>query len=490
MHDVDVIVIGAGFGGLGAAVTLAARGHRVVVVEALDRPGGKAGIVQVDGTEWDTGPSVLTMPDALDAVFREAGTSLADEVTLRRPDPVFRYHWPDGVALDVWFDPDDTARAVGETLGAEAEADLRTFLEYARGIWDVAAPAFVYGAPPSIGTVWKLRSRGLTALTRIDPLRSMQGAIDRRVRSPHLRSLLARYATYNGSDPRVAPATLNCIAHVELTLGCYGVEGGMYALVRALVRVAERLGVELRCGEPVARITREAGRVTGVELASGERLTARAVVCNADVGHLVADLLPEGGHGLGAPREPSTSGWTALVRVPRRPERPAHEVLFPERYDQEFADLFDRDRPPAEPTVYLCAQERAHGRTGWPDHEAVFVMANAPAEPTGGSSPAARWAALRAQVLQRATGAGLLEAPEVIWERSPSDLARTFPGTRGALYGASSNSPWAAFQRPPNRVRRVPGLYLASGSAHPGGGVPLCVLSGRQAADAAAGDLS
>jgi phytoene dehydrogenase-like protein len=155
----------------------------------------------------------------------------------------------------------------------------------------------------------------------------------------------------------------------------------------------------------------------------------------------------------------------------------------------EFADIFDRGIPPAEPTVYLCAQEACHGRTGWDSDEPLFVMANAPAEPAAGPRGAEAWSRLRDTVMWRLRTAGLVaEHDAPAWERTPTDLATEFPGSRGSIYGAASNSPLAAFRRPPNRVAGVRGLYLASGSAHPGGGVPLCVLSGEAAAGALLAD--
>lgn len=187
------------------------------------------------------------------------------------------------------------------------------------------------------------------------------------------------------------------------------------------------------------------------------------------------------------------SGWTGIVRARRRvgqDARAAHTVLFPEEYLEEFADIFDRDRPPQAPTVYCCAQEPCHQRRGWADHEPVFIMTNAPPEPRGGARPAEVYTALRERALGRLRGAGLIDGDDaVVWERAPAGLAAAYPGSRGALYGASSNSLFAAFKRPANRVSGLPGLYLASGSAHPGGGMPLCVLSGRMAARHVCEDL-
>lgn len=469
----EVVVVGAGLGGLASAVELAGAGLSVTVLERAAIAGGKAGARLVQGLEVDTGPSVLTMPDVLSELFTRAGSSLDAHLTLREPAPAFRYRWPDGVILDVFADLGRTLDSVNRTLGARACRDLAQFMAYARRIWEAAAPHFVYGPAPSWGHMASLGLGELLKLRQVDPLRAMRAAIAQQVRSPHLRMLLERYATYNGSDPRSAPATLNCIAHVELALGGFGVEGGIYEVVRALQRVGEGLGVRYRFEAPVARIDASGGRVRGVVLEDGEVVPAEVVVGNADAAHVARDLLGEGvRHGLPEVAQPSMSGWTAVVRAGSRGTRPArvaHEVLFPRDYTAEFADIFDADRPPREPTVYLCAQRACHGRATWPDDsEPVFLMANAPPEPAQGPRPDAAWALLKATVRQRLLDADLLQRGDAfLWERTPTDLARQFPGSRGAIYGAASNDRFAAFRRPANRVGGVPGLYLASGSAHP-----------------------
>jgi 1-hydroxycarotenoid 3,4-desaturase len=488
VSEFDVVVIGAGLGGLAAAIELGAQGRRVVVLEAQRELGGKAGRTWIEGVEVDTGPSLLTMPEVFDALLRRAGTSLADEVELLAPDPWFRYLWPDGARLDVAHRLDETLAEVGRVFGARAEGELADYLAHAASIWEAAAPTFVLGAAPTLGRVARMGPRALPLLLRIEPLRSLRASIRARVREPHVAMLLERYATYNGSDPGRAPATLGCIAHVELARGGHGIRGGVSALVRALGRAAERVGVELRTGARVARIARSRGQVAGVELAEGGMIAARTVIANADPAHVHGALL-EGGARTGAlASEPSMSAWTAIVKARRvgPAERAAHTVLFPHDYPAEFRDVFERERPPEEPTVYLCAQERAHGRAGWDAHEPIFAMVNAPPEPAQGASADATWSALRERAWRRLEGAGLVAAGDAIaWERTPRELAATFPGSRGALYGTSSNSIAAAFLRPANTVRDVPGLYLASGGAHPGGGMPLAALSGRQAALAA-----
>jgi len=475
----DVVVIGAGMGGLAAAARLAAKGLAVTVVEALHEPGGKAGTVVIDGVRCDTGPSVVTMPDVVEQLFADCGRP--NPVRLRTLEPAFRYRWPDGVALDVHHAPDDTVASVRRTLGSKPADELEQFLGYAKTIWELAGPAFVRGPSPGIGTFFRMGLGRLLELPKLDTHRSMQAAVHRMVAEPHLRDLLLRYATYNGSDPRVAPATLNCIASVELEGGCFGVEGGLGQLARDLEDLGRGLGVTFRYGERVLGLDMDRGRVAAVRT-DRDTIEACTVVSNADVAHL-AKLVPAvKPPSLG----PSTSGWTALLQVPRRSleARAPHEVLFPARYDREFVDLFDGPRAPTDPTAYTCAQDRAHGVGTWPgpdpsapELEPLFVMANAPS-----TKDAAHDAELGERTLARLDGLGLIDGATLRWERHPRDLAEVFPDTHGALYGVASNSRFAAFLRPANRVRAVPGLYLASGSAHPGGGVPLCLLSGRQAA--------
>ena len=474
-----VIVIGTGIGGLCAAIGLAARGCNVESWEAAPAAGGKAGTTLIDGLAVDTGPSLLTLPEAFDAALARAGVKLTDLVRLVRPDPAFLYRWPDGVALPVYSEAHRTLESVERVLGSNARAELARFLAHVAQTWSLAAPNFIYA--PGVALTDLFSPRIVASLAALEPFRTMDAAICRRVKEPHLRDLLRRYATYNGSHPGRAPATLNCIAHVELTLGGFGVEGGIHRLVEALVGLARERGVHFEFGRPATRVLVQRGRVIGVE-ASGLTVAADAVVCNADVAHLTGTLLPEARAQLPDPGQPSLSGWTGIFRATGKVEA-AHTVLFPRDYSEEFVDLFDGRTPPHDPAVYASAPALAHAAPRWEDAQPLFTMVNAPAGWTGDAAP------LAALVRARLGAAGLLGADDPLrWSRTPAELARSFPGSQGAIYGGSSNDMMAAFQRPPNRVPGIRGLYLAGGSAHPGGGMPLCALSGRSAVAACLAD--
>jgi phytoene dehydrogenase-like protein len=222
---VDAVVVGGGMGGLSAAIKLGAAGKRVLLLEAADQLGGKIGTASHDGVDFDTGPSVLTLPDIIDGVLRLAGMRVGHDedasLQLVSPTPAFRYRFDDGRLLDVFVAVEDTLASVQRGLGEDAARELRDFLAYARGIWDASKDDFVFGAAPTMLDLVRLGVTRPFDMLKVDPLSSMKGAIEKRVSSPALRQLLLRYATYNGSDPLTAPATLNCIAHVELCATCW-----------------------------------------------------------------------------------------------------------------------------------------------------------------------------------------------------------------------------------------------------------------------------
>jgi len=299
-----------------------------------------------------------------------------------------------------------------------------------------------------------------------------------------------------GASPYQAPATLNVIAHVELNGGVWYPQGGIYTIANSLTQLAQDLGVEIRTESPVKQITIANGEANGVILTNGTKLTAEAVVANVDVATAYEQLLPQEIVNLRRLNrlkqvEPSCSGFMLLLGVKGTyPNLAHHNIFFSSDYPREFDQIFRQGIPPTEPTIYVAITAKtdpAHAPAGC---ENWFVLVNAP--PLGDQFDwNAQTAPYRELVLNHLATYGLDIRPHIRTEKifTPEDIARQSGARRGALYGASSNNPFTAFQRPHNRAPDVKGLYFAGGTAHPGGGVPMVMLSGQVAARLVLEDL-
>ncbi|MBK5957544.1 CrtD protein [Rhodoplanes elegans] len=499
----SAIVVGAGAGGLAAAIDLALAGVAVTVVEAAPAPGGKLREVVVGGRGIDAGPTVFTMRWVFEELFGAAGTSLDREITVTPLDVLARHAWSERARLDLFADNARSADAIGDFAGAAEAQRFRDFCDRAARIYKTLEGPFLRAqrCRSPFDLTRRLGLARLPELAAISPFATMWGALGRHFHDPRLRQLFGRYATYCGSSPFLAPATLMLVAHVEQQ-GVWLIEGGMQRLAEALVRTAERLGVTVRLGTRVAEVVVERGRAAGVVLASGERLDADTVVINADVAALADGRLGIAVRGAvpGVPpkaRSLSAVTWCVMAEPEGFPLH-HHTVFFAPDYRAEFDRLTRDRRLPADPTVYVCAQDRFQTRR---DSEAgdvrrgaanqaepLFVLVNAP--PTGDTTPpsAATIEIARHAAFERLRRCGLtLRAAGDAVVTTPEDFHRRFPGTGGALYGRASHGWMASFQRPGSRTR-IPGLYLAGGSTHPGPGVPMAVLSGRLAATAVIAD--
>jgi 1-hydroxycarotenoid 3,4-desaturase len=489
-----VIVIGAGMGGLACALSLATRGLDVTVVEQAPRAGGKLREITVGGQGIDSGPTVFTMRWVFDALFDAAGTSLEAELGLTKADILARHAWDGGARLDLFADQARSADAITAFAGPAEAARFNAFCTEAATIYRTLKDSFLDAPRPGpIALARRIGFHRPAALFAIRPFETLWRALGKHFHDPRLRQLFGRYATYSGSSPFAAPATLMLIAHVEQD-GVWLVDGGMQRLAEALQRVAAARGVHFRFGETVRELTIANGRAAGVVLASGERLAADAVVSNADVSAFAAGAFgPAAAHAAPrvkqAARSQSALTWSLVAQTGGFPLL-RHNVFFSPDYRAEFDDVFARGRLPAAPTVYLCAQDRAAADGSPPaGPERLFALVNAPA--SGDTAPLTQEeiAACATRSFDRMKGCGLtverLEVSTVT--TTPTDFARLFPATGGALYGRASHG-WTASFRRPGSASAIPGLYLTGGSAHPGAGVPMAALSGNLAAQRLLGD--
>ncbi|WP_218031867.1 phytoene desaturase family protein [Dictyobacter kobayashii] len=502
-----IIIVGAGIGGMSAAIHLAAQGHAVTLLERQPRVGGKLNQIEQDGFSFDTGPSLITMPYVLRELFQAAGRRLEDYLDLQPLDETCRYFYRDGAILHAWRDRQRFAQEIARFSQHDAEAFWR-FFNQARTIFAASADPFLYnslGSPLDVFQtflrfVWRGHyttpegeqdepgERLRAVLTALSP-----STLDQHVGSffedAHIRQLFDRYATYNGSSPYQVASVYSIIPYVELADGGWYPCGGIYALARALEKLAKELGVTIETSCEVSRILVERGRATGVVLDDGRVLRSELVVANSDVVTTYRELLSPAVRKQQRARrleqlEPSSSGFVLLLGTRKQyPELAHHNIFFSDDYRAEFVDLFEYKIPQRNPTIYICATTRTDASQAPAGHENLFVLVNAPylTARSNWQRDAPAYRNLVLDALARYPQIELADIREnLVYEQilTPQDFQRNYGANAGSIYGLSSNDRMAPFTRPGNRASDVQGLYFVGGSTHPGGGVPwLCCLA-------------
>ena len=477
-EDHPVVIVGAGIGGLASAISLASAGIPVLMLERAERVGGKIHQEWVEGRAIDAGPTVLTMRWVFDEIFEQAGHRFDSHVQLKRASRLARHFWPDGSRLDLYDDVAQSAEAIGDLAGAsEAQGYLR-FAAHIRRVYETVREVFLRSDRPTLSTtVAALARLGPAALWRVEGHRTMWNSLGDYFSDPRLRQLFARYATYAGSSPFMSPATLNVIAHVEQQ-GVWLAQGGMRSVANACERLAKQLGVEFRCETEVTELLVKGGRVSGVRTASGQSIEASAVLFNGDPAAIAAGLLgPNVQRAADRPRHRSLSAITTCAVAPADGYNlDYHSVFFSDDYEREFIQLFHEQVVPHQPTVYVCAQDRAGFDPQPAGAERLFFLINAPA--TGDDPASTETTSCQTAMLETLKRCGWnLRLPNSSITTTPLQFAQRYPATGGSLYGAASHGMMSPLARAAS-TSKIPGLFFAGGGAHPGAGVPMAATSG------------
>lgn len=484
----QVVVIGAGIGGLVAASLMAAKGHQVQLFEAGSLPGGKMSEIRLGEYRFDTGPSLFTMPFILEKVFKECGKTMADYVTYSALDPLCRYIYPDGTRFDNSPDLSKTLSQL-QQFAPEDALNYVSFLGKSAEIYKKTADAFLFNPLAE----WSdFKSLNFKDLLSINAFSTVSEVIDKTFQTEYLRNFFKRFATYNGSSPYKAPATLNVIPFVELAQGGFYIHGGLFSLAKALEKLATDLGVSIQYNQVVSQIEIKNKKAVGISIGEGDAkrfIKSDCVISNADsvftYTRLVSNaVISDSEKKRFKQLEPSCSGFVMLLGVNRKYSiLKHHNIFFSADYKREFEDIFTHKTTSADPTIYIADTSFAEDGHAPQGHSNLFILVNAPYthKSLDWNREKDRYASL---IIQKLKANGLVDLDKHIVEQemiTPDDFESRFRTNRGSIYGISSNSRYAAFLRPRNRSPFAKNLYVVGGGTHPGGGIPLVSLSALHA---------
>ncbi len=436
---------------------------------------------------FDAGPSLFTLPHLVDELFILAGRKPQDYFTYSRLDPITHYFWPDGSKVKAYADLEQFADEVHEQLGVPQKSVIKA-LSKSKRLYNGTAATFLHKSLHKVGTYLnKDILKTLGCISDLGLTTTMHQENAKQFTDKRFVQLLDRFATYNGSNPYQAPGTLNIIPHLEHNIGAFYPSGGIYAIAASLVKLAEELGVTFRYNEPVKQILTQGKTVTGIET-SQNQYKADVVVSNMDIVPTYRKLLPNQKAPESTLQQPRSSSALIFYWGVKHifPELHVHNIFFSQDYETEFDHIFKYKSIGPDPTVYVNITSKAAVGEAPVGCENWFVMVNVPhnqGQDWQALIPTTRETVLRklSQMLETDI-APLIEEEQVL---DPILIESRTSSFGGALYGSSSNNPMAAFLRHPNFSNKLQGLYFCGGSVHPGGGIPLCLLSAKIVSDLA-----
>ncbi|HRN25029.1 MAG TPA: phytoene desaturase family protein [Ignavibacteriaceae bacterium] len=482
-----ISIVGAGLGGLSAAISLANKGFEVDLYEQNSKVGGKAGEINESGFRFDSGPSLLTMPFVIKELFDECDEDINDYIKLTKLDIICKYFYTDKTIINAYSD----VKKFGEELEQKTidnSDSLNKYLEYCKTIYELTGDLFLTKDPSSISTY--LNSKALKTffnIHKIDPFRTINEANSSFFKDKRLVQLFNRYATYNGSNPYLAPATLNIIPHVEYNQGSFIPNGGIYSISKALRKLAEKKGVNIFLNQKVEEIVLNDNEAKGIKVNNVIRYYDK-IISNADVNYTFKILIKNFNSKEASrftKKDPSFSGLVFYWGINKEfRELETHNILFAKNYKREFDDLFINKTIHSDPTIYIYISSKLNNEDAPKGKENWFVMVNAPHIQNQNWEDEIKNA--RTNIINKINSflnTNIEQFIEFEKVMSPVDIQNKTGSYRGSIYGISSNDKFAAFMRQSNKSKTVKNLYFCGGSAHPGGGIPLVILSGKIVSD-------
>ena len=484
MDKPTAIIVGAGIAGLATSIRFALKGYDVSVFEANDKAGGKLGELRIEGFRFDTGPSLFTMPQYVDELFELAGKNPRDYFKYGKLNEICRYFYEDGLRLNAYADINLFAAEIEEKTNAKSE-EIHHFLKKSEKIYQVINKVFLQRSLHKVKSYlhWDTLKSFLN-FGKIDAFRTQSSANCAVFSDERVTQLFNRYATYNGSNPFQAPATLNVIPHFEYGFGAFLPNDGMYAIVNALVKLAKELGVQFNFNSNVEEIVYKKSsreKVEGIRC-NGNFLKADVVVSNLDIYFTYSKLLKN----FPAPKkilaqQRSSSALIFYWGIKGTfPELDVHNIFFSKKYEEEFDHIWKQKSISQDPTVYVNITSKLNKTDAPLDCENWFVMINVPANE--GQDWEELISTAKVNILKKLNRILNIDVEHLIISEQildPIKIEHNTGSYQGSLYGNSSNNQFAAFLRHPNFSSKIDNLYFCGGSVHPGGGIPLALLSAK-----------
>ncbi|MDA8972264.1 phytoene desaturase family protein [bacterium] len=481
----SAVVIGSGIAGIATSIRLRKKGYNVDVFEANNYPGGKLTSFIKNGFRFDAGPSLLTMPNLVEELFELFEEDASQYFQYKKKEVVCNYFWEDGTIFSVDADAQKFAKDASKKFGV-AEGKITNYLNRSRKKYELTAPIFLEKSLHQSSTYFSKETlRSFLQLGSMDIMNNLNYLNKKSFQEPHLVQMFNRYATYNGSSPYKTPGIMSMIPHLELHLGTFFPKGGMQNITNSLYELATKKGVNFHFSKRVKRILIENKRAIGIETEQ-ETVKADLVISNMDIFPSYKKLMPDEKHPEQTLKQERSSSALIFYWGINRifPELDLHNILFSKNYKDEFKTIFEKKNISDDPTIYInitCKEEKNDAPKG---SENWFVMVNTPGD--YGQNWEKIIALTKQQILKkikRTLGVSIekwIVTEEIL---NPKLIEKKTSSYRGSLYGAASNSKFAAFLRHPNFSQKIKNLYFCGGSVHPGGGIPLCLLSAKIVAD-------
>jgi len=488
-----VVVIGAGLGGLSAAISLATEDFSVDLLEKNDKVGGKLNVLEKDGFTFDLGPSILTMPHIFRALFERAGKNMDDYVSIERVEPHWRNFFEDGSTLDLSSDPALMKQQLDQ-LGPNTANEFAQFLAYSKKLCEVTEAGYF---AKGLDSFWELlRHYGpVKSLQDFDVFRSMDQGVRRFIKDPKLVEVLNYFIKYVGSSPYDAPALMNLLPYIQFGYGLWYIKGGMYGMAQGLEKLALELGVSIRVNTEVAEIQHQSGRATAVRLTDDSMIAAELIVSNMELIPAYQQLF------TGQDKEirriekfaPSCSGLVLHLGVDRiYPQLAHHNFFYSDHPREHFKAIFHDHRLSEDPTIYLVAPCKSDPQQAPAGCEIIKILPHIPhLDPENPLQPE-DYAAMRERVLLKLERMGLTDLRKhIVCEESwtPVDIQQKYYSNQGAIYGVVADRFKNLGFKNAQRSKVLNNLYFVGGSVNPGGGMPMVTLSGQLVRDKILADL-